>query len=60
MGISMQLGLYSSFIIHTCPERQVLGNSSLLFGNDEVGRNLSAVVGKIRELLENARNIIPQ
>ena len=36
MGISLQLGKYSSFIIHTCPERQVLGNSSLLFWREKV------------------------
>jgi leucyl-tRNA synthetase len=29
------------------------------FGNDEVVRSLSAVVGKTRWLLENSRNIIP-
>jgi hypothetical protein len=42
MGVSLQLGLYSSFRIH---------HSSLLFGNDEVESELSAVVGKIRELI---------
>lgn len=43
MDISLQLGLYSSFSIH---------HSSLLFGNDEVVRNLSAVMGKIKEFIE--------
>ena len=43
MGISLQLEHYSSLIIL---------HSSLLFGNDEVGRDLSAVVGKIRELVK--------
>jgi hypothetical protein len=42
MGISLQLGKNSSFIIL---------HSSLLFGNDEVMRDLSAVVGKIKETL---------
>jgi very-short-patch-repair endonuclease len=37
-----------------------LGLRVVRFGNDEVGRDLSAVVGKIKDLLENARNIIPQ
>jgi hypothetical protein len=41
MGISLQLGHYSSFIIH---------NSSIPFRIDEVMMGLSAVVGKIREL----------
>jgi len=49
MGISLLNG--ALFILH---------HSSLLFGNDEVVSDVSAVVGKIRELLENARNIIPQ
>jgi very-short-patch-repair endonuclease len=30
-----------------------LGLRIVRFGNDEVGKNLSAVVGKIRELIEN-------
>ena len=31
----------------------ILHNSSLLFGNDEVVMGLSAVVGKIKELVES-------
>ena len=36
-----------------------MGLRIVRFGNDEVGMNLSAVVGKIKGLLENAFNIIP-
>ena len=42
MGFFLQLGLYSSFIIQ---------HSSLLSGNGEVVRNLSAVVGKIKTMV---------
>lgn len=37
-----------------------LGLRIVRFRNDEIVRSLSAVVGKIRELLENTYNIIPQ
>ena len=37
-----------------------LGLRVVRFGNDEVINNLSAVVGKVKDLLENARNITPQ
>jgi len=42
MGIFLQMGKSSSFSNH---------HSSLLFGNDDVVRNLSAVVGKIKKLV---------
>ena len=37
-----------------------LGLRVVRFRNDEVVRDLSAVLGKIKELLENPCNIIPQ
>ena len=36
-----------------------MGLRVVRFGNDEIGMDLSAVVGKIKDLLEDARNIIP-
>ena len=58
MGISMQLGKYSSFSIHNSSllfwREKVLSELRLRvvrFRNDEVMRELSAVVGKIRELI---------
>jgi hypothetical protein len=58
MGISLQLGKNSSFIIHTSSllfRREkvlsALGLRVIRFRNDEVIRGLSAVAGKIRKML---------
>ena len=59
MGIFLQLGLNSSFIIlHSSllfwreKVLSALGLKIVRFRNDEVMRNLSAVVGRIRETVE--------
>jgi len=59
MGIFLQLGLNSSFIIlHSSllfwreKVLSALGLRVVRFGNDEVMMGLSAVVGRIRETVE--------